>query len=519
MLDDLGHGDLGCYGGEIRTPNIDALASGGLRFQRFYNASRCCPTRASLLTGLYAHQVGLANNGRDLTRDGATIAELLRASGYQTAMAGKWHLSETASIDRRPDGPAQMAWLNHQADRDRPFADVRTYPINRGFDRHYGPIWGVVDYFDPFSLVDGTEPVRSVPPDFYMTDAITAKSVEYIRGMAKDDRPFFLYVAQTAPHWPLHARPEDIARYKGKYDGGWHALRESRYRRQVEMGLIDPATHPLPKLQGKGADWDQLDPAQREHESALMATHAAMVDRVDQGVGSILQALKETGRAENTMVVVLADNGASPERYVNPGFDRPSQTREGKPIRYSGQFEPGPETTWGYIGSYWASAANTPYRFWKAESFEGGCHTPMIVNWPAGLAAAKGSTTDRPGHVIDLMPTCLELAGAEYPKQFAGHDLKPLEGESLVPALKGQAGRTDRGLYFEHEGGRAMISGGWKIVAHAGAKWELYDIARDATETRDLAAEQPERVLQMAPEWRVWARRVGAAIPRTDRKP
>ena len=218
-------------------------------------------------------------------------------------------------------------------------------------------------------------------------------------------------------------------------------------------------------------------------------------------------------------MLFLADNGASPERYLNSGFDRSSQTREGKPIRYAGPFEPGPETTWGYIGSYWASAANTPYRYWKAESFDGGCHTPMIVNWPAGLEVPKGSKVDRPGHVIDLMPTCLEVAGAVYPKQSGGHDLKPLEGESLVPNLKGHPETSERPLYFEHEGGRAMIEGEWKIVARAGQKWELYQISRDATETHDLAAEQPERVLRMAPEWRVWATRVGAFIPPTDRKP
>jgi arylsulfatase A-like enzyme len=513
LLDDLGYSDLGCYGGEIQTPNIDRLAAGGLRFTRFYNASRCCPTRAALLTGLYPHQVGLARNGRNLSHDGATIAELLRAAGYQTAMVGKWHLSETAPIHGKSSGPEHLAWLNHRADHDRPFADVRTYPVNRGFERHYGPIWGVVDYFDPFSLVEGTEPVKGVPDDFYLTDAITARSVEYIRAMARDERPFFLYVAHCAPHWPLHARPEDIDRYRGAYRQGWQALREARYRRQVEMKLIDPATHPLPELTGRSPDWDTLDAGQRDHESALMAVHAAMVDRVDQGVGAVLRTLEETGRDENTVVFVLADNGASPERYINPGFDRASATRDGRPIRYTGRFDPGPETTWGYIGSSWASASNTPFRYWKAESFEGGCHTPMVVRWPKGLEARRGSTTDHVGHVIDLMPTCLELAGIAYPAQYAGHALRPLEGESLVPAIRGRKREGRRALFFEHEGGRAVHDGDWKLVARARGKWELYHIAEDVTETRDLAGHEPRRVAELAGMFRAWATRVGASIP------
>ena len=517
LLDDLGFSDLGCYGGEIRTPNIDRLAAEGVRFTRFYNAARCCPTRASLLTGLYAHQVGLDLNGRTLTHDGATIAELLRSHGYQTAMAGKWHLSETAPLKGNPSGPEHFAWLNHRADRDRPFARLDTYPVARGFDRHFGPIWGVVDYFDPFSLVEGTQSVPEVPEDFYLTDAITAKSVDYIRAMATADQPFFLYVAHCAPHWPLHARPEDIARYRNTYRDGWHAMRRDRYRRQIERGLIDPKRYPLPALMGHGPDWDALGPEDRAHESALMAVHAAMVDRVDQGVGAMIESLRTTGQLENTAIFLLADNGASPERYRDPGFDRASTTREGRPIQYRGRFDPGPETTWGYIGSRWANAANTPFRYWKAESFEGGCHTPMIIRWPAGPIPRPGSTTDRIGHVIDLMPTCLELAGAAYPKTFEGHRIRPVEGQSLVAILRGQETIQPRPLFFEHEGGRAVIASGWKLVARRGGPWELYHLDQDATETRDLAGAQPERVREMEDLWQSWARRVGARRPADSR--
>ncbi len=509
LLDDLGYSDLGCYGGEIRTPNIDGLARRGLRFTHFYNTARCCPTRASLLTGLYPHQVGLRVNGRSLTRDGATIAEVLRAAGYQTAMAGKWHLSRTPVL-RPPE--RHQAWVDHRLDPGRPFGPPETYPVRRGFDRFYGIIWGVVDYFDPFSLVEGDRPVPTVPEGYYITDAITDYAVRYIGEMARSERPFFLYVAYTAPHWPLHARPEDIARYRGRFDDGWHAMRRRRYRRQVEMGLIDPKTHPLPPLMGRGPDWDALGPEQRALASAKMAVHAAMVDRADQGVGRIVEALRAAGRLENTVIFVLADNGASPEVPRRPGYDRTSRTRDGRPVRYAG-FRPeelGSETTYTGIGAWWANAANTPFRYWKKESFEGGCHTPLIVHWPAGLAAEPGSLTDQMGHVMDLMPTCLELAGAEYPRRLAGHDLLPLEGKSLVPILRGGRRAGHEALFFEHEGGKAVIAEGYKAVQPTTSEvWELYHLETDRTETRNLARAEPERLARMVARWKGWARRVG----------
>lgn len=506
MVDDLGFSDLGCFGGEINTPNIDSLASGGLRFTSFYNCARCCPTRAAMLTGLYPHQVGLIRNGNSLTRNGVTIAEALGSAGYQTAMAGKWHLSRTQAL---PDHQAQLDWLNHQSQPDRTFSPVDTYPINRGFQRHFGPIWGVVDYFDPFSLVEGETPVEDVPDDFYMTDAITQKSVDYIQEMSQSDTPFFLYVAHTAPHWPLHAKPEDIAKYEKTYRDGWHKLRDKRYARQVEMGLIDPKTSPKPELQGQGDDWEALDEATREHMSQLMSVHAGMVDCVDQGVGRIINALKETGRLENTLILVMSDNGASPERYLNPGFDRPNETREGKPIQYEGLFNPGSETTWGYIGSYWASAGNTPYRYWKAQSFEGGAHTPMIAHWPSGLKTEPGSKTDQPGHVIDVLPTCLELAGAEYPQTFKKNEITPVEGLSLAPILAGQQREGHPALFFEHEGGKAMIADGWKLVQpKQNGQWELYHLAEDRTETNNLAEAEPKRLAQMKRKWQAWFNRV-----------
>lgn len=505
LADDMGFSDLGCFGGEIRTPHLDQLAAKGLRFTQFYNASRCCPTRASLMTGQYPHKVGLARNGRSLTFNGLTMAEALKLAGYQTAMSGKWHLSLTPVLD---DGGLHQRWLDHRYDPGRPFGPLETYPARRGFDQHYGVIWGVVDYFDPFSLVDGVEPVRRVPKDYYITDALTDKAVEYVETFAKVDRPFFLYLAYTAPHWPLHARPEDIARYRDRYRAGWHALRAERRKRQLALGLYEPGNTPLPKLMGNGPDWEALTEDQRAFESAKMAVHAAMVDRLDQGVGRVVDSLKAAGRFENTLILFLSDNGASPEIVDVPGYDRTSATRDGRPVRYSGMSpdELGSQTTYTMIGSWWANAANTPFRYWKAESFEGGNHTPAIVHWPAGLRVRPGSITPQVGHVIDILPTCLEVARVEYPSTYQGRSLTALDGLSLLPILQGRERAGHEALFFEHENGRALRVGDWKLVSvrRREAEWELYDLAKDRTETRNLARVEPERVQSMQQQWKAW---------------
>ncbi|UCG57309.1 MAG: arylsulfatase [Phycisphaerales bacterium] len=510
MADDMGFSDAGCFGGEIHTPNLDRLAANGLRFTQFYNCARCCPTRASLMTGQYAHKVGLALNGRDLTRNGITIAEGLRRAGYTTAMAGKWHLSRTAPLD---DGKLHQKWLDHQYDPGKPFAPLQTYPVNRGFDKHYGVIWGVIDHFDPFSLVDGIEPVEAVGEDYYFADAVTEKAVGYVRDFERSDRPFFLYVAHCAPHWPLHARGEDIAKYKDAYKGGWEKLRRDRYRRMLEMGLFSEANTPLPPIQDRGRKWDGLSEAERAFQAAKMAVHAAMVDRIDQGIGKIVETLKQTGQFDNTVIFFLSDNGASPEVPQGPGYDRSSQTRDGREIQYRGIFDPGSQTTYTGIGPAWASASNTPFRYWKKESFEGGCHTPLVVHWPKGLGVEAGTVAEQAGHVIDILPTCLELAGASYPRQYQGHELTPLDGKSLAPVLSGKRRKGHASLYFEHEGGRAVRMGDWKLVALKGRPWRLYDLMEDRTEMNDLAAMHPDRVRAMSREWDRWAKEVGLSGP------
>ena len=378
LADDMGYSDPGCYGGEIKTPNIDNLAVQGLRFTQFYNASRSCPSRASLLTGLYPHQAGLAQNGKNLSKNAVTIAEVLKDTGYRTGMSGKWHLSETVPLKNVQD---QLKWLSHQVDSGN-FAPLETYPHNRGFENFWGIIWGVVDYFDPFSLVHNVDPVKEVPGDFYMTDFITEKSLELIDEFRQDRNPFFLYVSYTSPHWPLHALPEDISKYSGKYDDGWDSLRIRRYRRMIELGLFDRETAQLAKNES-GLVWE--DCKRKEWEAAHMEVHAAMVDRMDQGIGRIITKLKEEKILDNTLIFFLADNGASPERGFKPGFDRSGFTRTGDTIIYDTFERPGPQKTYGYLGRAWAGAVNSPFRYWKAQSFEGGMCTPLIVHWPGGL--------------------------------------------------------------------------------------------------------------------------------------
>jgi len=506
MADDLGFSDLGCYGSDIATPHLDLLAQSGLRFTQFYNASRCCPTRAALLTGKYPHEVGLRSNGASLSKDVPTLAEILGRNGYHTAMAGKWHLTHAATLaGPGVNSPQHLAVLNNQT-RVQLFGDRSTYPAARGFDRHYGVIWGIVNFFHPFALVDGFEPVYDLPDDFYLTDALNAKAAADIRDFARDDKPFFIYLAHAAPHWPLHARPEDRHKYKGRYDDGWQAMRNKRYARQREMRLFDPEIYPLPPLdRGRRDHWSDLSAEQRARDAAKMETHAAMIDRLDQGLGDVITALKETGQFENTIIVFLSDNGASPEEPVRPGYDRPSQTPDGRTIRYTGQFpaaELGRDDTWTGLGPALANACNTPFRFWKKESYHGGCASPLIVHWPAGLRSQPQGLTDQVAHVFDLLPTFLDIAGID------SNPYKP-RGKSLLPILRGQTRKPHEGLFFEHAGGAAYRRGDWKIVRSKPKRpWALYDLAHDRTETTDLAGQHPQRVQQMAAQWNGWWREV-----------
>ncbi len=506
LVDDLGYSDLGCYGSEINTPNIDALAKNGLRFTQFYNCARSCPSRASLLTGLYARQAGITGMGKSLTDNCVTIPEVLRRSGYRTAMTGKWHLSLTRT---RPNREEQMQWLANQVHYGD-FAPLASYPSNRGFENHWGTIWGVGNFFDPFSLVHNEIPIDTIPENFYYTDYITDKTVETIDIFSLKKEPFFMYVAYTAPHWPLHAKSEDIAKYKGKYNGGWDELRTNRYNRMAEIGLIDPVKTPLGKNESNRL-WS--NESNKSFEAANMEVHAAMVDCVDQGVGKIIDKLRETGQLDNTVIFFMSDNGASPENYSIGDFDRPDRTRNGQSLTHNSAV-PGGEDTWNYLGSGWAGAVNTPFRYWKAESFHGGNATPMIVHWPEGLGTNPGSIVRSPGHFIDIMPTCIELAQTEYPAKFNEKQIIPLaaESRSLIPVFKNTALDEKRTFYWEHEGGKAVREGDWKLVALRNSGWQLFNLATDLSESNNVAIENPDVVKNLKSKWNDWAIRAGLSV-------
>jgi arylsulfatase A-like enzyme len=503
LADDMGFSDLGSYGSEIHTPNLDALAQGGLRFSQFHNTPRCCPTRASLLTGLYPHSAGLAHNDNPLNWNGATLAEHLRGAGYQTAMVGKWHLSEG------PTYPNQLDWVSHRAEHPT-FSDTLTYPCKRGFEEHYGTIWGVINYFDPFSLVHNTQSIPTVSADYYHTDALNDKAVEYLDKMGKNPRPFFLYLAHNAPHWPIQARPEDIKKYEGTYSIGWDSVRANRYRNQVSMGFFPENNATLSKMI-QDSPWDKnLNKVSDAHN---MAVHAAMIDRMDQGLGRVISKLKELGQFENTLIIFLSDNGASPELPAGPGFDRPDANRDGAIIKYGNRNITGGKDVWAGIGPMWANAANTPFRYWKKETFEGGISTPFIVHWPAGLKTVPGTITNQLGQVMDVLPTCLAVAGINYSGTYLGHKLLPLEGKSLLPIFQGDKTWPERSLFWEHEGGKAVRIGDWKLVAETSKPWELYNLSLDRTEMLNLAESNSAKVTEMQNKYTDWFSRVTQVIP------
>ena len=513
LADDLGYSDLGCYGSEIRTPNLDRLAQQGLRFSRFYNAGRSCPTRASLLTGLYPHQAGIGRMTFDdhlpgyrgtMTHNGATIAEVLKGVGYRTGMIGKWHVAET------PLRKDQREWLAHQVEHDE-FAPKENYPVYRGFEEFYGTIYGVVDYFDPFSLVNGEEPVKEVPKNYYSTIALSDSATAYIDRYAQSKQPFFMYLSYHSPHWPLHALEEDIQKYEDVYKVGWEAIRDARYERMKKLGIFKDQSDYLTNRQST-KEWESNP--DREWDARAMAVHAAMIDRMDQGIGQVLKELEATGELDNTLILFMSDNGCSPEICQNysPGEnDRPDMLRDGTPMIYPKKKEamPGPETTYASLGPEWANVANMPFRFWKAKMYEGGICTPMIAYWPKGLKAKQGSVTNEMCHVVDVMATCVELAHADYPATYNGNTILPMEGKSILPILKTGKRKGHDIIGFEHFNEKALMSAdGWKIIQPGNkAAWELYNLNTDRTEQHNVADKYPDRLLKMISQYQSWAER------------
>jgi arylsulfatase len=492
MADDMGFSDIGCFGSEIATPHLDGLAASGLRFTQFYNAARCCPTRASLLTGLYPHQVGIGLNvgssrlyEGDLSANCVTIAEVLRNVGYVTYMTGKWHLTPWP-------GP------NHN------------WPHNRGFDRFYGTITSIRSFYNPPSLTRDDE--SSPPPegDFHYTDAINDQAARFILEHENPSQPFFLYVAHTAPHWPLHAREDDVRRYEGKYMQGWDQLRQDRYRRLTTLGLIEPRWVLAPR-DDQAIAWSDVDPSIKTWFDRRMAVYAAMISQMDRGIGRIFEAMRKKEVFDDTVVIFLSDNGACAEEIGPQGRARhfPLQTRDGRRIRLGNapSIVPGAEDTYASYGLEWACLSNTPFRRFKSFVHEGGIASPMIVHGPG--VKGLGRITREVGHVIDLMPTCLELAGATYPKHFEGEEILPLEGKSLVPLFQGKSRAAHEALFWEHEGNRAARKGNWKLVSRKDQPWELFDLAADRTETVNQARRRPNLLRELEALYQKWAQRCG----------
>jgi arylsulfatase A-like enzyme len=509
LADDMGFSDIGSFGGEIATPRLDRLADGGLRFTNFYNTARCSPTRASLLTGVYPHEAGMGwlsdhdwgapGYSANLRGDVATLPETLAKVGYRSYMSGKWHLVEDRDDPTLP-GPegAPPSW-----------------PRSRGFDRWYGTSAGAGSYFAPRHLFRDDEPITVEDPDYYYTDAISSAGVRFVREHARDhpDSPFFLYLAYTAPHWPLHARPEDIERYRGRYDVGWDRVRQERHARMIELGILPPDTKLTPRDPGVPA-WQ--DAENREWEARRMEVYAAQVDRMDQGIGQVVDALSEIGALDNTLILFLSDNGGSSEEVMAiQGWSSGATQRGNDP-----SFMPGGRATFSSYGLPWANVSNTPFRLYKHFVHEGGVATPLIAHWPAGIGAATGALSESPGHVVDIMPTLLELAGAEPLERLHGREVRSISGKSLVPVLSGQD--FERGpIFFEHEGNRAVRHGRWKRVARTEAsntgaldssllsnpgRWELYDLERDRTELHDVAGTVgSELEAELALIWQIWA--------------
>ncbi len=482
LADDMGFSDLGCYGSEIATPRLDRMAAEGVRFTQFYNTAKCCPSRASILTGLYPHQAGVGDMDSDwgipsyqgrIRHDRATLPEALALAGYRTIMSGKWHLGTRAG--------------------DRPW--------ERGFDRFYGIPQGGGVYFWPTPLArdvvaynreDGRGPVITRPDErFYSTDAFTDYSVEQIRIASRDRQPFFLYAPYVAPHFPQQAWERDVERYLGRYRSGWEKLREGRFRRQKAMGIIGQS-HGLAPCDG--LPWTGLSGTQIAALDRQMAVYAAQVDSLDRNVGRILEALRETRQEENTLVIFLSDNGAQPNSPLGD---------EDNPKAVFGSRE-----SYGKYALGWANLSNTPFRRYKMEQHHGGNASPLIVRWPAEIRD-RGKLREQPGHIMDLVPTCLEAAGLGTSRLSSGAGSQALEGISLLPYCRRRLAERARTFCWEHMGNRAVRVGDWKLTAPHAGRWELHHVREDRTELHDLAEKYPERVGRMLAVYREWAERCG----------
>lgn len=502
LADDLGYSDVGCYGGEIRTPNIDRLGRSGVRFTQFFNTARCSPSRASLLTGLHPHQTGVGiltdADGPEGYRGSlndrcTTLAELLGQAGYATGLSGKWHLASDMTQ------PSQ-AW-----------------PTRRGFQHFFGTLSGAGSYYRPSTLHRGETDAsaETLDPEFFYTDAIAADAASFIGESAAAGQPFFCYVAFTAPHWPLHAQEEDIAQYDGVYEQGWDELREARLERQKQEGIIGSDTV-LSERDPHVPSW--ADTPHKEWEASRMRVYAAQVSRMDRGIGLILDELERQQVLDETLVVFLADNGACAEPLPNGDPEKlrtrraifPEATKDGRPIRLGNypDITPGPEDTYASYGRAWANLSNTPFRLYKRWVHEGGIATPLIAQWPAG-GVRSGAIASAPFQLTDFVPTVLEATGVAYTAPV-GREVLALEGRSMLGVLRGDAqDAPEADMYWEHVGNSAIRRGQWKLVREYGSDWELYDLSEGRTEEHNVASEHPDLVATLVADYEAWADRVG----------
>lgn len=504
LADDMGFSDLGHMGSEIRTPNLDALAAGGMVLTSMYNCARCCPTRASLLTGLYPHKAGIGHMGANLgspayqgflKQDAATIAERLRDSGYRTLMAGKWHVGG--------DLWARRVETWRSGDPDRPT------PLQRGFDRFYGILDGVTNFFSPHCIFEDDHRVEVSPTDYYFTDAITDKAIDMVEESANLQKPFFLYLAHAAPHWPMHAHEEDIARYDGVYSGGWDAIRTARHEEMLSSGVLQHRWNISPR-DPEAPAW--VDAKHRDWEASRMAVYAAMVDRMDQSIGRVIGSLKRLGQFENTVIMFLSDNGGCAEFMAEDGWAKfmPDIHNDGRKIEMGNRpsLRPGGPLTYMSYDLPWANVSNAPFRSFKHWVHEGGISTPLVVHWPGRTEQA--SIAHEPCHVADILPTILDITGTRPAGSVGGREVQAIDGESFEPLLRGKPWSRQMPIAWEHEGNCAIRKGHLKLVRRFGQPWELYDMEVDRTELNDLAG-SGNAALQagLEKEYSDWVKRMG----------
>lgn len=503
MVDDMGYSDIGCYGSEIETPNLDCLGERGVRFTQMYNSARCCPTRAALLTGLHPQQAGIGHMVSDLGAPGyqgylndrcVTIAEVLRAAGYHTLMSGKWHVGGRY-LTTNPE-----AWHPGESGFPR--------PIDRGFEHWFGTLCGGGSYFNPHTLMRDDTFIKPEGDPFYYTDTIADNAVTMIERQASGPEPFFLYVSYTAPHWPLHALPEDIERYRGRYAQGWDTIRTQRHEKLKSMGILNPKW-PISRRDEQAPPWAEV--REKDWEDSRMAVYAAQIDRMDQSVGKIMNKLGEMDIEENTLVMFLSDNGGCAELLREDGAPGTAirHTRDGRPVRVgnSSDIAPGADDTFMSYDLPWANASNTPFRLYKHWVHEGGISTPFIARWPEVIR--PGGIFHQPTHIIDVMATCLDAAGVPYPDDYEGRRILSYEGESVMPVFRGERWSREREICWEHEGNRAVRQNQWKLVSKHPGRWELYDMSEDRTELNDLANRYPDKVKELEAIYNVWAERCG----------